>query len=89
MPTLTAVEKYLRPSQVAAMCGVHLTTLADYCDAGRFPGTIRTAGGHRRIPESSVIAFLQRLNIPAERCETLRERAEREAAASRRMAAIR
>jgi excisionase family DNA binding protein len=46
------------PRQVARALGVSESTLKRWCDRGLLP-TIRTAGGHRRIPIHGVLSFIR------------------------------
>lgn len=53
-------EKFLRPKDVAQRLGVDPKTVKNYIQQGLFPGAFTTEGGHWRIPESSVIAYLEK-----------------------------
>lgn len=46
------------PKQVAQAIGVSESSLKRWCDQGRIR-TIRTAGGHRRLPVAAVVEFLR------------------------------
>lgn len=46
------------PKQVARAIGVSESSLKRWCDRGLIP-TVRTAGGHRRLPISGVLSFLR------------------------------
>ncbi|MBN2445230.1 MAG: helix-turn-helix domain-containing protein [Phycisphaerae bacterium] len=48
----------LSPKQVARAIGVSEASLKRWCDKGLLP-TIRTAGGHRRLPIAGVLEFLR------------------------------
>lgn len=51
-------EELLTTRQVARAIGVSESSLKRWCDDGRIP-VVRTAGGHRRLPISGVVAFLR------------------------------
>lgn len=48
----------LSPKQVARAIGVSESSLKRWCDQGLLP-TVKTAGGHRRLPIGGVLAFLR------------------------------
>ena len=52
------VEELLSPKQVARAIGVSESSLKRWCDQGLIQ-TVRTAGGHRRLPIRDVIRFLR------------------------------
>jgi MerR family transcriptional regulator, light-induced transcriptional regulator len=52
------VNKSLSPKQVARAIGVSESSLKRWCDQGLI-STVRTAGGHRRLPVDAVLAFLR------------------------------
>lgn len=52
------MKELLSPRQVARAIGVSEASLKRWCDKGLLP-TIRTAGGHRRIPVNGVVEFLR------------------------------
>ena len=52
--TVEAEDPQLSTGDVARMVGVERRTVTGWCDQGRVAGATRTAGGHWRIPESSV-----------------------------------
>lgn len=52
------MSELVSPKQVAKAMGVSESSLKRWCDQGRIP-TVRTAGGHRRLSVSAVMAFLQ------------------------------
>ena len=52
------MKDLLSPKQVARAMGVSESSLKRWCDRGLIP-TVRTAGGHRRLPISGVLAFLR------------------------------
>lgn len=57
------VEELLTPKQVARAIGVSESSLKRWCDRGLIP-TVRTAGGHRRLPISGVVGYLRRTQQP-------------------------
>jgi excisionase family DNA binding protein len=52
------VEQRLTPKQLAQATGVSESSIKRWCDSGEI-ATIRTPGGHRRIPLSGAIQFLR------------------------------
>ncbi|HOW18813.1 MAG TPA: helix-turn-helix domain-containing protein, partial [Phycisphaerae bacterium] len=60
----------LTPRQVARSIGVSEASLKRWCDKGAIP-SIRTAGGHRRLPISGVVQFLRRTGYPVVQPEVL------------------
>lgn len=52
------LEGLLSPKQVARALGVSESSLKRWCDKGLLP-TIRTAGGHRKVPSDAVLSFLR------------------------------
>lgn len=52
------MEKHFSPKQVARAIGVSEASLKRWVDKGVL-SAVRTAGGHRRIPLSSVVSFLR------------------------------
>src|SRR5262245_53463678 len=48
----------LTPKQVARAIGVSEASLKRWCDKGLIE-TVRTAGGHRRLPLASVVRFIR------------------------------
>jgi len=52
------VEKLVTPRQVARAIGLSESSLKRWCDSGRIK-TVRTAGGHRRLPLTAVLRFLR------------------------------
>jgi len=50
--------KFFSPRQVARAIDVSESSLKRWCDRGLLP-SVRTAGGHRRLPVSGVIEFLR------------------------------
>jgi MerR family transcriptional regulator, light-induced transcriptional regulator len=52
------MHSHLTPKQVARAVGVSEASLKRWCDKGLIP-TVRTAGGHRRLPLADVIAFIR------------------------------
>jgi MerR family transcriptional regulator, light-induced transcriptional regulator len=63
-------RELLTPKQVAVAIGVSESSLKRWCDRGMLP-TVRTMGGHRRIPMSGVLKFLQQSGQPVVRPEVL------------------
>ena len=53
------MEKFLTPRQVARALDVSQSSLKRWCDRGLI-ASIRTAGGHRRIPLDALFAYLRR-----------------------------
>ncbi len=53
-----SVKELLTPKQVANAIGASESSLKRWCDQGKLR-TVRTAGGHRRIPISAVLEFLK------------------------------
>jgi MerR family transcriptional regulator, light-induced transcriptional regulator len=51
-------RELLTPKQVAQAIGVSESSLKRWCDRGALP-TVRTVGGHRRLPLNGVLKFLQ------------------------------
>ncbi len=64
------MKEHLSPKQVAQAIGVSESSLKRWCDQGRIE-TVRTAGGHRRLPLSAVMAFLRETRQPLVRPEVL------------------
>ncbi|MEX0866560.1 MAG: helix-turn-helix domain-containing protein [Pirellulales bacterium] len=60
----------LTPKQVARAIGVSESSLKRWCDRGLIP-TVRTAGGHRRLPLAGVLRFLRENEHRLERPEIL------------------
>ena len=54
-------QKFYSPKKVASAIGVSESSLKRWCDAG-FIKAIKTAGGHRRVTRSEVVAFVKRKN---------------------------
>jgi MerR family transcriptional regulator, light-induced transcriptional regulator len=52
------MKQLVSPKQVARAIGVSESSLKRWCDQGLLP-TVRTAGGHRRLPISGVLVFLR------------------------------
>jgi len=52
------VKNLLTPKQVAQAIGVSESSLKRWCDRGLVP-SMRTAGGHRRLPIAGVLQFLR------------------------------
>jgi MerR family transcriptional regulator, light-induced transcriptional regulator len=52
------VDQLLTPKQVGQAIGVSESSLKRWCDQGRI-NTIRTPGGHRRLPLADVLQFLR------------------------------
>jgi len=50
-------QEYLTSTQAARVLGVSSpTTVKNWLEGGRFPGALRTPGGHWRFPLSEVLA---------------------------------
>lgn len=64
------MKQLLTPKQVAQAIGVSESSLKRWCDQG-LVGTVRTAGGHRRLALVDVFEFLQRSGRPLLRPELL------------------
>lgn len=62
--------KHLTTRQVAMALGVSDASLKRWCDKGLIP-TIRTVGGHRRLPVSGVIQYLLKSGHPLLRPDLL------------------
>jgi excisionase family DNA binding protein len=60
----------LTPKQVARSIGVSEASLKRWCDKGTVP-SMRTAGGHRRLPLNGVMQFLRQTGYPLVRPEVL------------------
>jgi len=58
--------EYFSTRQVAACLGVSESSLKRWCDRGVLP-SIRTAGGHRRLPLSGVIQFVRNSELDLQR----------------------
>ena len=54
-------QKFYSPKKVANAIGVSESSLKRWCDAG-FIKAVKTAGGHRRVTRSEVVAFVKRKN---------------------------
>jgi excisionase family DNA binding protein len=65
-----STRELLTPKQVAVAIGVSESSLKRWCDRGMLP-TIRTMGGHRRIPMSGVLHFLKETGQPVVQPEVL------------------
>lgn len=57
--SMNTPTRYLDMDEVAARLNVHPRTVARLVDSGKLPG-IRTEGGHRRVAEPDVLAYLAR-----------------------------
>jgi excisionase family DNA binding protein len=64
------MRELLTPKQVARSIGVSEASLKRWCDKGNLP-SIRTAGGHRRLPVNGVVQFLRQTGYPVVRPEVL------------------
>jgi len=64
------MKDLLTPKQVARSIGVSEASLKRWCDKGTVP-SIRTAGGHRRLPLNGVMQFLRQRGYPIVRPEIL------------------
>lgn len=65
-----AMRDLLTPKQVAQAIGASEASLKRWCDKGLVP-TLRTAGGHRRLPLDGVLQFLRESGHPLVRPEVL------------------
>jgi excisionase family DNA binding protein len=63
-------RELLTPKQVADAIGVSESSLKRWCDQGVLPA-VRTAGGHRRLPLSGVLRYLQTNGQPLVKPEVL------------------
>lgn len=57
------MKDLLSPKQVARAIGVSESSLKRWCDTGKIP-SVRTAGGHRRLPIAGVMSFLKSRDMP-------------------------
>ena len=64
-------SEHLTPTQVARAIGVSPASLKRWCDKGLIP-SVRTEGGHRRLPLRGVIGFLRETGRSLVRPEILR-----------------
>lgn len=66
MPAPEAEERTFSSFEVASMLGVYHTTVIGYSNRGIMKAR-RTAGGHRRFPQSEVVAYMRKhgIKIPA------------------------
>jgi len=64
------MKQLVTPKQVAKAIGVSESSLKRWCDKGVIP-TVRTAGGHRRIPIEAVIHYLRESGQPIAHPELL------------------
>jgi methanogenic corrinoid protein MtbC1 len=64
------MKELVTPKQVARAIGVSEASLKRWCDKGLLP-TVRTAGGHRRLPINGVVQFLREGGHPLVRPEVL------------------
>jgi excisionase family DNA binding protein len=55
-------ERYLRGAEVAELLQVSSKTVARWAKDGKLP-YLRTLGGHRRYPESSIRALVDQLTM--------------------------
>lgn len=63
-------HKFYSPKKVATAIGVSESSLKRWCDAGYLKAS-KTAGGHRRVSRSEVIAFLKRKKIKLKNPESI------------------
>ncbi|MCZ6684324.1 MAG: B12-binding domain-containing protein [Planctomycetota bacterium] len=56
-------DQYIRPRQLAEAIGVSESTLKRWTDRGLLP-SVKTVGGHRRLPLWGIIAFLRKTGQP-------------------------
>lgn len=64
------IDHYIRPRQLAEAIGVSESSLKRWTDRGLLP-TVKTVGGHRRLPIWGVVDFLRRSGHPVIRPELL------------------
>lgn len=64
------MKDQVTPKQVALALGVSEASIKRWCDLGLIP-TVRTAGGHRRLPISGVLEFLRERGYPLIRPEVI------------------
>jgi excisionase family DNA binding protein len=64
------MKDLITPKQVARAIGVSESSLKRWCDRGLIP-SVRTAGGHRRLPISGVLKYLRETQHPLVRPELL------------------
>lgn len=64
------MKDFVTPKQVSRAIGTSEASVKRWCDRGRLP-CARTAGGHRRLPLSGVIAFLHETGHELVRPEVL------------------
>jgi excisionase family DNA binding protein len=57
------VQELVTPKQVAQAIGVSESSLKRWCDQGILP-SIKTAGGHRRLPVNGVLSYLRATGHP-------------------------
>jgi excisionase family DNA binding protein len=67
---MAAIPDSFTPKQIARALGVSESSLKRWCDQGVMP-TVRTVGGHRRIPLSAVLEYLRSSGRPLVRPEVL------------------
>lgn len=65
-----SMKELFTPKQVARAIGVSDASLKRWCDKGLI-ASVKTAGGHRRIPINGVVQFLRRSGHPLVRPEVL------------------
>lgn len=65
-----ATSEIYTPKQIARALGVSESSLKRWCDKGVLP-TVRTVGGHRRIPLAAVMDYLRTTGRPLVRPEIL------------------
>ena len=58
---IVPMDQLLSPKQVAAAIGASESSLKRWCDQGLL-STVKTAGGHRRIPVQEVLRFVRERN---------------------------
>lgn len=61
-PSSNPPERWLWPHEVAELLSVHPKTINMWSRQGRLPH-IRTIGGHRKYPESEILALRARLTV--------------------------
>jgi len=60
---MSSIAHYIKPRQLAAAIGVSESSLKRWSDRGILP-SVKTAGGHRRLPVWGVIEFLRTTRHP-------------------------
>jgi excisionase family DNA binding protein len=61
--TQSAQKDHFSPKQIGQALGVSEASVKRWCDQGKIE-SVRTAGGHRRVPVSSIVAYLRETDQP-------------------------